>query len=203
MRNRILVSGQAVGATVLLIGCPPFGWPKQSRANSTHRPRRAWPARSRQWTAHISTALTSGVADRSTGATMTDNERVRIGSVTKTFTAAIGMQLVAEGSITLDSLIDNYLPGVVAGDGVDGHAITVRQILQHRSGIPEFTGQSGADEVLAATEDTVITPSETLAIALGDRRRLHRTRSSSTPTPTASCSACSSPRSLRVATPPH
>ncbi|MFF0637997.1 serine hydrolase domain-containing protein [Nocardia sp. NPDC004151] len=115
---------------------------------------------------HTSTVLTSGVADRSTGAPMTGNGRVRIGSVTKTFTAAIVMQLVAEGRITLDAPVDTYLPGVVAGNGVDGRAITVRQIMQHRSGIPEFAGQPGADELLAASADTVLTPDQALAIAL-------------------------------------
>lgn len=117
-------------------------------------------------TSHTSTVLTSGVADRSTGEPMPDHGRVRIGSVTKTFTATIVMQLVAEGKIDLDAPIGTYLPGVLTGDGVDGQAITVRQIMQHRSGIPEFSGQPGADELVAAAENTVLTPAEAVAIAL-------------------------------------
>ncbi|MEU6585480.1 serine hydrolase domain-containing protein [Nocardia sp. NPDC046763] len=117
-------------------------------------------------TPHTSIVLTSGVADRSTNEPMPDHGQVRIGSVTKTFTAAIVMQLVAEGRIKLDAPIDTYLPGALAGDGIDGRVITVRQIMQHRSGIPEFSGQPGADELVAASENTVLTPTEALAIAL-------------------------------------
>lgn len=63
-------------------------------------------------------------------------DHYRIGSQTKTFTAIVTLQLVDEGKVVLDDPIERYLPGVVTGNGHDGNAITVRQLLQHTSGIP-------------------------------------------------------------------
>jgi D-alanyl-D-alanine carboxypeptidase len=112
------------------------------------------------------TVLTSGVGDRTTGAEIADDSRVRVGSITKAFTSAIIMQLVAEGKVDLDRAIDGYLPGVIAGAGGDGTAITVRQLMQHRSGLPEFAGEPGADELVAASENRTITPAQAVAIAM-------------------------------------
>lgn len=65
-------------------------------------------------------------------------DHFRIGSQTKTFTAAVVLQLVDEGKLALDTPIENYLPGVVDGNGYDGNQITIRELLQHRTGIPSF-----------------------------------------------------------------
>ncbi|GAA4605141.1 serine hydrolase domain-containing protein [Actinoallomurus liliacearum] len=64
---------------------------------------------------------------------------MRIGSNTKTFTAVVVLQLVGEGRIRLDEPIETYLPGLIRGDGIDGRHITVRQLLQHTSGLPNYT----------------------------------------------------------------
>ncbi|MGW3352088.1 serine hydrolase domain-containing protein [Nonomuraea rubra] len=61
---------------------------------------------------------------------------VRIGSNTKTFTAAAVLRLVAEGRIDLDTPVHDYLPEF----GLD-QRITVRMLLQHTSGIFNFTGE--------------------------------------------------------------
>ncbi|MGW0806680.1 serine hydrolase domain-containing protein [Nonomuraea sp. NPDC002799] len=61
---------------------------------------------------------------------------VRIGSVTKTFTATLVLQLVAEGKVELDAPVDDYLPEF----GLD-RRITVRMLLQHTSGVFNFTGE--------------------------------------------------------------
>ena len=63
---------------------------------------------------------------------------VRIGSNTKTFVAVVVMQMVQEGKVGLDEPIETYLPGLIKGEGVDGSKITVRQLLQHTSGLPEY-----------------------------------------------------------------
>ncbi|SHG23456.1 serine hydrolase domain-containing protein [Streptoalloteichus hindustanus] len=62
-------------------------------------------------------------------------DQFRIGSQTKTFTAAVVLQLVDEKRVELDAPVERYLPGVVRGNGHDGNRITVRQLLQHTSGI--------------------------------------------------------------------
>ncbi|WP_433661287.1 serine hydrolase domain-containing protein [Nocardia sp. CA-128927] len=91
--------------------------------------------------------FTAGVGDRDTGAPFPDDGRVRIGSNTKTFVSTVIMQLVAEGKVELDAPIERYLPGVVQGNGNDGNRISVRQLLQHTSGIPDYLGHGSADGV--------------------------------------------------------
>ncbi|WP_251073170.1 serine hydrolase [Streptomyces sp. ISL-43] len=92
------------------------------------------PGRSRTYTA--------GVGDLATGAKVPVDGQVRIGSNTKTFTAVVVLQLVGEGKIGLDTSIDTYLPGLVRGEEIDGRNITVRQLLQHTSGLPNYTEKS-------------------------------------------------------------
>ncbi|WP_406202589.1 serine hydrolase domain-containing protein [Kitasatospora sp. NBC_01560] len=81
---------------------------------------------------------TAGVGDLATGAKVPMDGQVRIGSNTKPFTAVAVLQLVAEGKVGLDSPVETYLPGLLRGDGIDGRNITVRQLLQHTSGLPEY-----------------------------------------------------------------
>ncbi|MEU3566934.1 serine hydrolase domain-containing protein [Kitasatospora sp. NPDC036755] len=81
---------------------------------------------------------TAGVGDLTTGAKVPMDGQIRAGSNTKTFTAVVVLQLVAEGKVGLDSPVDTYLPGLLRGDGIDGRAITVRQLLQHTSGLPDY-----------------------------------------------------------------
>ncbi|MFF3732114.1 serine hydrolase domain-containing protein [Streptomyces sp. NPDC002476] len=82
---------------------------------------------------------TAGVGDLATGSKVPGDGQVRIGSNTKVFTAVVVLQLVGEGRIGLDAPVDTYLPGVVRGEGIDGRRITVRQLLQHTSGLPNYT----------------------------------------------------------------
>ncbi|MFE9580033.1 serine hydrolase domain-containing protein [Nocardia sp. NPDC006044] len=114
------------------------------------------------------TVSTAGLADAATRTSIrTDRpEYVRIGSVTKTFTAAIVLQLVAEQRIDLDRSIDTYLPGLLVGDGIDGRVITVRQILGHRSGLPEPVEPEGLNEYTAARAGRTYTPAQEIALAL-------------------------------------
>ena len=83
-------------------------------------------------------SIASGVADLDSGRAAEPNGQVRIASNTKMFTATVVMQLVDEGEVSLDEPIDRYLPGLVAGDGIDGGQISARQLLQHTSGLPEY-----------------------------------------------------------------
>ncbi|MEU6153286.1 serine hydrolase domain-containing protein [Actinosynnema sp. NPDC047251] len=60
--------------------------------------------------------------------------RFRIASITKTFVATVVLQLVDERRLELDAPVARYLPGLLAhGDGV-----TVRHLLQHTSGVPDY-----------------------------------------------------------------
>ncbi|MFG2937453.1 serine hydrolase domain-containing protein [Streptomyces sp. NPDC048282] len=72
---------------------------------------------------------TAGRADLGTGRPMNTTDRLRVGSVTKTFTATVVLQLAPEHRLSLDTPVAHYLPGTL-GDA--GKHITVRRLLRHR-----------------------------------------------------------------------
>ncbi|GAA4615052.1 serine hydrolase domain-containing protein [Actinoallomurus liliacearum] len=78
----------------------------------------------------------AGVADVATGRPVTADMRHRVGSITKTFTAAAVLQQVESGRIGLDTPIGRYLPKLVPGER--GDAITIRMLINHTSGLAEY-----------------------------------------------------------------
>jgi D-alanyl-D-alanine carboxypeptidase len=91
----------------------------------------------------VSLTLRSGTADLNTGAPMVGADgSFRIGSITKSFTAVLVLELVEDGLVALDAPIEAHLPGVIRGSGegveIDGRNITVRHLLQHTSGFPDY-----------------------------------------------------------------
>lgn len=86
----------------------------------------------------VLTRHTAGSSDVATGAGFAPNTHVRVGSLAKMLVAATVLQLVGDGRIDLDQSIETYLPGRVRGDGIDASAITVRELLRHQSGLPEY-----------------------------------------------------------------
>ena len=77
-----------------------------------------------------------GSADLENDVAMTPEHVFRIGSVTKPFTATMVMQLVNEGKLRLDQPVREVLPELPEGWA----AVTVRQLLDHTSGIKSCTG---------------------------------------------------------------
>jgi D-alanyl-D-alanine carboxypeptidase len=75
-----------------------------------------------------------GVADLQTGRPMRPDVRFRVGSVTKSFVATVVLQLVAEGRLSLSDTVERWLPGVLPY----GSEVTVRQVLNHTSGVPDY-----------------------------------------------------------------
>ncbi len=73
-----------------------------------------------------------------------DDARVRIGSNTKAFVSTVVMQLVDDGLLDLDMSIEHYLPGTVVGNGNDGNRVTIRDLLQHTSGLTDYLAAGGA-----------------------------------------------------------
>ena len=78
----------------------------------------------------------AGIADLSTGRPVSADMRHRVGSITKSFTAAAVLQQVDSGQIGLDTPIGHYLPRLVPGER--GGAITVRMLMNHTSGLAEY-----------------------------------------------------------------
>ncbi|MCY7299779.1 MAG: beta-lactamase family protein [Ilumatobacteraceae bacterium] len=102
----------------------------------------------------------------------------RIASVTKPFTAAVVMQLVAEGKLALDDLLSSRLPAdhldlvprVHVLDGVSyGERITIRQMLSHASGLFDYAMSPSFGQAIGADPGHVWTPREMVegAIAWG------------------------------------
>jgi D-alanyl-D-alanine carboxypeptidase len=75
-----------------------------------------------------------GVADLETGRPMRPGLSFRIGSVTKSFTATVALQLVAQGKLSLGDTVERRLPGVLPYGGT----VSVRNLLQHTSGVPDY-----------------------------------------------------------------
>lgn len=88
-----------------------------------------------------------------------------IGSGTKPIIAAQVMQLVEAGEISLDAPATDYLP---ADFTFDTNGATVRQLLSHRSGIPDW--YHGMDDRFAEDRDRVWTLDEVLALVPATRR---------------------------------
>ncbi|WP_309234799.1 serine hydrolase domain-containing protein [Nocardia sp. XZ_19_385] len=78
----------------------------------------------------------AGFADVATGRPVTAEMRHRVGSVTKTFTAAAVLYQVDAGAIDLDAPVGDYLPQLVPGER--GAAITVRMLINHTSGLADY-----------------------------------------------------------------
>lgn len=118
---------------------------------------------------HRATWARAGVRDLRTEAPVPRNGYFRTGSTTKTFAAVIVLQLVEEGELSLGDTVEHWLPGVVSGNGNDGAQITVRQLLQHTSGIYNYTNDlevfGSADEYYAHRFDHY-DPEDLVALAM-------------------------------------
>ncbi|MGV9376813.1 serine hydrolase domain-containing protein [Nonomuraea sp. NPDC003707] len=75
----------------------------------------------------------TGVADITTRRKASAHVRFRAGSVTKMFTTAVVLQLVAEGKVSLDGTVQDYLPGLLPDSYPE---VRVGQLLNHTSGLP-------------------------------------------------------------------
>lgn len=112
---------------------------------------------------------TAGVADVETGRKARPGDKFRIASATKTYVSTVVLQLVGEGRLSLDDTVGEWLPGVVSGNGNDGSGITVRQLLNHTSGLFNYTADFPALSGIAAYEagrHTTWTDEELVAIAM-------------------------------------
>jgi D-alanyl-D-alanine carboxypeptidase len=120
-------------------------------------------------TARGDVRVRSGYGDVAARTPVPWNAKFRIGSFTKTFVSATLLQLVGEGRLSLDDTVDRWLPGVVRGSGNDGRAISVRQLLQQTSGLPDFLNglpylghQAGFEKNRFKT----VTPRQAVALAM-------------------------------------
>ncbi|WP_036967140.1 serine hydrolase domain-containing protein [Promicromonospora kroppenstedtii] len=106
--------------------------------------------------------VVAGSGDLRTDRAPRPDGRFRIGSVTKSFTATVVLSLVAEGRVDLDAPVTRYLPGVLPY----AEQVSVRELLQHRSGLFDYGAVLWADpELVARSRFTDHEPSELVDIA--------------------------------------
>jgi D-alanyl-D-alanine carboxypeptidase len=120
-------------------------------------------------TARGDLAVRSGFGDVAAHTPVPWNAKFRIGSFTKTFVSATLLQLVGERRLSLDDPVDRWLPGVVQGNGNDGKRISVRQLLQHTSGLPDFLQglpYLGQQEGFEQNRFKTVTPQQAIALAM-------------------------------------
>ncbi|MBN2026521.1 MAG: beta-lactamase family protein [Actinobacteria bacterium] len=103
-----------------------------------------------------------GLSDIETEEAMDLANAFRVGSITKTFTATVVLQLVDEGQLSLDDTLASFAmePSVPGSD-----EITVRMLLNHTSGLFEYTADEGFQELQAEDLLRKWAPGELVAFA--------------------------------------
>lgn len=89
-------------------------------------------------------------------------DRFRIGSLTKTFVATVVLQLVGEGRLSLDDSVERWLPGLVP----NGDRITIRELLNHTSGLFDFTDDKAWVSTVIANPARDWPPRDLVAVAM-------------------------------------
>lgn len=117
----------------------------------------------------------AGVVQRGTTTPVPFDGRHRIGSITKPFVATVMLQLVDEGRVGIDAPLRQYLPNVVVGNGYDDSRITIRNLMQHTSGVFNYTDDNSFARMY--TDETTFNsrksqhyePTDLINIALGHK----------------------------------
>jgi D-alanyl-D-alanine carboxypeptidase len=103
----------------------------------------------------------SGRAELVSGRGMTPPDRFRVGSLTKPMVATVILQLADEGRLSLDDPLSRFLPGALP----DGDRVLLRHLLNHTSGVGDYTDDPGFLAAAFAEPSRVWTPVELIAIA--------------------------------------
>lgn len=88
----------------------------------------------------------SGTTDLGRKRALQPDHILRVGSVTKTFTAVVVLKLVEEGYLSLEDALVRWYP-----DFPNAETITIRQLLNHTSGIPEIIPKILAKSIIPST----------------------------------------------------
>lgn len=118
-------------------------------------------------------AVAQGVVDTQTKSrAVVPQDRFRIASTSKLFVAVVALLLMEEGELNLDELAREWLPDEVVEYLANADKVTVRQLLQMRSGVPDYLGDDFMTAVWEKPDrTTAYTPTEALAYAYGKRAK--------------------------------
>lgn len=104
--------------------------------------------------------LVKGMADISKNAAMQRNDRVRICSITKTFTVTVVLELVDAGMLSLNNTLDTFFPDIANAD-----RITIRQLCNMTAGIADYSDDATFWQTFTQDPNKEWTPEELVAIA--------------------------------------
>ncbi|MEL5961191.1 serine hydrolase domain-containing protein [Streptomyces sp. CLV115] len=115
--------------------------------------------------------VNAGVGNRATKVPADPKATFRIGSNTKAFISTVLLQLEGEKKLSLDDTVARWLPGAVDANGYDGSKITIRQLLNHTSGLPDYLSavQINGPYFLNLNPREVYPPQNLVNVALGMR----------------------------------
>ena len=114
--------------------------------------------------------LAVGFSDRETKTAMRPNDRMPAGSVGKTFAAATALQLIKEGKIGLDDKVEKYLGSEPWFARLpNAKDITVRQLMNHTSGLVRYEFKEQFTKDLTANPEKVWKPAELVAYLLDEK----------------------------------
>ena len=107
---------------------------------------------------------TSGFAVLKGRVPLQARDRFRVGSITKTFVAAVVLQLIGERRLALGDTVERWLPGLVPNGG----RITVWQLLGHTSGLADFADDADFVRRTVAEPERKWTPREVVRVAFAE-----------------------------------
>ena len=114
--------------------------------------------------------LAVGHSDRGKKTPMRFYDRMLAGSTGKTFAAATAFQLVSEGKLSLDDKVEKYLGSEPWFDRLpNSHQITIRQLMNHTSGLVRYEFKKEFTDLLTADPMKVWTPEERLAYLFDEK----------------------------------
>lgn len=104
----------------------------------------------------------AGFADVGAHVTMRAADHYRIASVSKAFVSVVVLQLEAEGKLDIDDPVEKWLPAIVP----NGAAISLRQLMNHTSGLFDYTADEAFGESILSNPSRVWAPRELLSFGL-------------------------------------
>jgi D-alanyl-D-alanine carboxypeptidase len=110
------------------------------------------------------TVLRAGRANVRRAGAPTANQHMRIASIAKAFSGAVALHLVQEGRLGLDDTLGQRLPSAPAA----WSAVTIRQLLNHTSGIPDYTRSDGFAKSATRDPRAYISPQEVVGFVRRD-----------------------------------
>jgi D-alanyl-D-alanine carboxypeptidase len=126
--------------------------------------------------------LSSGAARLDPYQALRPGARFRIASVTKTFVATVALQLVGERRLRLDDTVERWVPEFV----LNGEAITLRMLLNHTSGLFNYTDDQAFIQQVIANPTRRWSPRELIAVATAHEPTFLQEKAGRTPIPATS-----------------